>query len=307
MHPDGIRLLAREAEVDYRPDLWRDPAALARAAAGADALVVRNETRVDGRLLAAAPRLRVVGRLGSGLDNVDVEAARRRGVTVVYAPEAHADSVAEHALALLLALARRIPAADRHVRAGGWDRVAYQGTELRGKTLAVLGFGRVGRRVAVLARGLGMRVLAHHPRKPPDHPDWAAAGAEPVGLRELFAAADALSIHLPLTPATRRFVDARRLAWLRPGALLVNTGRGEVLDERALLVALRSGRLGGAALDVRRREPPPRPDPLARLPNVILTPHVAGLTQEAQRRVACQVAADVLRVLRGEPPQWPVP
>lgn len=307
MDETGLRLLRRRCDVEYAPDLWADPAGLRARLAGADALVVRNQTRVDDALLAAAPRLRVVGRLGAGLDNLDLPAARARRVTVVYAPEANADSVAEHTLALLLALARRLPEADRHTRAGGWARERFLGTELSGKTLAVLGLGRTGARVAARARALGMRVIAWHPRRAPDDPIWRRSGAMPAGERQCFAMADALTIHLPLTAETRGFVDRTRLGWLRPHALLVNTSRGEVVDEEALLEALRDGRLGGAALDVRRREPPPAPDPLAGLPNVILTPHVAGLTVEAQRRVAETVAADVLRVLAGRRPRFPAP
>lgn len=306
MEPAGLERLRQACRVTYRPRAWRDPR-LADLLRTADALVVRNHTRVDAGLLAAAPRLRVVGRLGAGLDNVDLKAAAAAGVTVVYAPDAATVSVAEHALALLLALARRIPAADRHVRAGGWRRQAFTGVELAGRTLGILGFGRIGREVARRARALGMEVIAWHPRLAHDDPVWRETGARPVAERELYAGAHALSIHLPLTPETRGLVDARRLGWLPRGALLVNTGRGEVVDEEALLRALRSGHLAGAALDVRRREPPPRPDPLASLPQVVLTPHVAAWTAEAQRRAALAVADDVLRVLAGLPPRHPAP
>lgn len=305
MDQAGIAILRRRAEVLYAPGLHREPVALRSALADADALVVRNETRVDRELLRAATRLRVVGRLGSGLDNVDLRAAAELGIPVVYAPEAGSDSVAEFTLALLLCLARRIPAADRDTRQGGWAREAFMGTDLAGKTLGVLGFGRIGRRVAVRASALGMEVLAYHPRLPPGDPAWRRWRARPVGERELFARADALAVHLPLTPETQGYLNRERLAWLKPGALLVSVGRGEVVDEAALAEALRAGHLAGAALDVRTREPPPQPDPLAELPNTILTPHIAAFTAEAQRRAALTVARDVLRVLEGRTPLWP--
>lgn len=317
MWPEGLAVLAEggaagAGAVRYDPDLHRRPEDLAAAlAGGARALVVRNRTRVDAALLKAAPRLRVVGRLGAGLDNVDVAACRRRGVEVVYAPDANAVSVAEMTLALVLALARRLPPADAHVRGGGWDREAFAGVELDGKTLGILGFGRVGRLVAERARAFGMALLTHHPRLAPDHPDLARLGVRLVPLADLLAGCDVLTVHLPLTAATRGLLDAAALARLRPGAFLVDVGRGGVVDEAALAGALEQGRLAGAALDVRAAEPPDPGDPvaarLARLPNVLLTPHVAGLTAEAQRRTCIGVARDVLRVLAGDPPVHPAP
>lgn len=309
--PGGAAGAGGEA-VRYDPDLHRRPGDLAAAlAAGARALVVRNRTRVDARLLAAAPALRVVGRLGAGLDNVDVAACRRRGVEVVHAPDANAVSVAEMTLALVLALARRLAPADAHVRGGGWERQAFAGMELDGKTLGILGFGRIGRLVAGRARAFGMRLLTHHPRLSAGDPDLVRLGVELVPLDDLLAGCDVLTVHLPLTPATRNLLDAAALARLRPGAHLVNVGRGGVVDEAALADALEQGRLAGAALDVRASEPPGAGDPVAarlnRLPNVLLTPHVAGLTAEAQRRTCLQVARDVLRVLAGEPPLLPAP
>jgi len=300
---DGLQGL----EVIYEPDLAERPAALREALAGCSGLVVRNRVRVDEDLLdAAGGSLRVVGRLGTGLDNVDVAAAQRRGIHVVYAPWANSASVAEHALALMLALARRLPALDAACRGGAWRRDA-SGIELRGLTLGILGYGAAGRHLAAAARALGMRVITHHPRRPPDHPDLAAAGVEWVDEETLLSQSHVLSVHLPQRPDTIGYLDRRRLALLPPGALLVNTGRGAVVDEAALAEALASGRLGGAALDVRAQEPPPRPDPLAAFDNVILTPHVAGLTAAAQARVGRQVAEDVRRVLAGLPPLRPAP
>ncbi len=309
--PEGLQVLGRAGAVRYDPELHRRAGELAAALAGAEALVVRNRTRVTADLLALAPRLRVVGRLGAGLDNVDVAACRRRGVEVVYAPAANAVSVAEMTLALLLALARRLPQADAHVRAGGWDRQAFAGTELAGKVLGILGFGRIGRLVAERARPFGLTLLTAHPRLAPEHPDLARLGVRLVTLDHLLAQSDFLVVLLPLNATTRGFLDARALARLKPGAFLIAVGRGGVVDEAALAAALEEGRLGGAALDVRAAEPPAPGDPvterLNRLPNVILTPHVAGLTEEAQRRTCAQVAEDVLRVLSGRPPLHPAP
>lgn len=294
-------------ETLYKPDLHAHPEALRRALAGCSGLVVRNRVRVDEKLLdAAGAHLSVIGRLGAGLDNVDVAAARRRGIEVVYAPWANSASVAEHALGLILALARRIPRLDASCRAGRWTRDA-SGWELRGRTLGILGYGAAGRFLAPAARALGMRVITHHPRRPPDHPDLAATGVAWVDEDTFWRRAEIVSIHLPGRPDTLGCVDARRLNLLPRGALLINTGRGGVIDEGALVEALRSGHLGGAALDVRAHEPPPHPDPLAAFENVILTPHVAGLTAAAQARVGRQVAEDVRRVLAGLPPLRPAP
>lgn len=299
--------LAPLGKVRYEAGLAGDREALAAAVAGAHALVVRNRTVVDAPLLARAPHLRVVGRLGAGLDNIDMEACRKRGIAVVYSPWGNAASVAEHTVALALALAKRLRAADAMARRDRWDRGALLGTELRGKTWGVVGYGNVGRLVAAAARGLGMACITHHPRKGPGHPDLAAAGVTWVPEEQLWASAHIISIHLPLRPGTHHYVNARRLALVQPGTLLINTSRGGVVDEAALLAALSAGRLAGAALDVREQEPPPRPDPLAAMEQVILTPHTAGLTVAAQDRVGRQVAEDIRRVLEGMPPLHPAP
>ncbi len=299
---EGLRVLRSAGRVEYDPALGRDPLALAARLQGAVALVVRNQTQVTAPLLALAPHLRVVGRLGAGLDNIDLEACARIGVQVVYAPAAAAVAVAEMTLALALALAKDLPAAVRLGRAGTWARGAYRGFELAGKTWGILGFGAIGREVARRARALGMRVVAHHPRKGPDHPDWRDLGVTPLSRQEVIALADVLSLHLPLTAEARHTIGRLELGCMKPTALLINTGRGGTLDEEALADALEKGRLAGAALDVREVEPPPAGDRLQTLENVILTPHLAGLTQEAQQRVCTGVASDVLRVLRGEEP-----
>lgn len=302
----ALALLRARGPVYCDPGLHLRPADLRAAVADAAALVVRNRTRVSADLLAAAPGLRVIGRLGTGLDNIDLGAAAQHGVAVVFAPGGNAVSVAEMTIGLILALAKKIPGASADTHRGGWHREKWSGMELAGKTLAILGLGRIGRLVAWRARSFGMRLAASHPRLRTGDPEIARLGVALLPLNDLLAAADILTIHLPLTPETRGLLDGHALRRMKPGALLVNAGRGGVIDERALLDALRSGRLGGAALDVRACEPP-RPDPLAGLPNVILTPHVAGLTREALERVDTSVAADVVRVLQGEAPRHPAP
>jgi phosphoglycerate dehydrogenase-like enzyme len=267
------------------------------------ALVVRNATRVDAGALERLPALSVVGRAGAGLDNIDVASAAAAGVAVTYAPAENTEATAEHTLALALALAHRIPELDADIRRGGWNR--RLGTELTGETWGVLGMGRIGRRVAALARGIGMRVLGHDPALGDE--DLASAGAEPRTLTGLVEEARVVSLHVPLLPETHGLVDAGLLARMRGDALLVNTARGELVDEAALLAALEAGRPAGAALDVRAPEPPGAGDPLAALPQVVLTPHVAGLSQEAQRRVTDVVARDMAAVLRGQDPVYPAP
>lgn len=292
---EPLEELARSHRVRRCPDAWQDRAQLRGLLGQARAVVIRNRTVIDGELLAAAPRLEVIGRAGVGFDNVDVSAADARGVVVVVPRGANAASVAEHTLALALGLSRQITEHDRAVRAGGWVRTP--GRELSGRTWALLGAGATGRAVARLAAALGMRVLAHDPYVDPVAA--AAAGIELVPLDALLASADVLSVHLPSTAQTRHLLREGTLGLLRPGCLLVNVGRGETLDEEALARALRSGHIAGAALDVRAQEPP-GPGPLDGMPNLIFTPHVAGITQESQQRILAVLAGDITNVLAGK-------
>jgi D-3-phosphoglycerate dehydrogenase/(S)-sulfolactate dehydrogenase len=289
-----LAALLRDRVVRREPAAWADREQLRALVAGARALLVRNRTAVDAELLGAAPRLEVVGRAGVGLDNIDVPAADELGVVVVAPLGANAVSVAEHTLALALALVRELPQHDAAVRAGGWDR--RPGRELAGRTWGLLGAGATGQAVARLAAALRMRVLGCDP-----YADPAAArvaGVELTGLAEVLGSADVLSVHLPLTPQTRNLLDAGALALLRPGTIVVSAGRGEVVDEAALAAALHSGQVGGAGLDVRAAEPPP-PGPLDGAPNVIFTPHVAGITVESQQRIMTVLAQDITAVLDG--------
>jgi D-3-phosphoglycerate dehydrogenase len=273
----------------------RAPEALANDLADADALLVRSATKVDARLLAAAPRLRIVARAGTGVDNVDVEAASSRGILVVNAAGANSISVAEHACALMLALARAIPSADRAMKEGRWEKKAFLGTELRGKTLGVAGFGRIGQEVAQRARAFGMHVIAHDPFISADLA--ARFGVELVSIDELCAASDYLTLHLPATADTHHLFDDKRFARCKHGIRLINTARGELVDEGALRRAIEAGIVAGAGLDVFEKEPP-ADWALAQLPQVIATPHIAASTEEAQELVGHETAETVRNFLR---------
>lgn len=261
----------------------------------AHGLLVRSATRVTPDLLAAAPLLRAVGRAGVGVDNIDLPACTRRGVAVFNAPAGNTVSAAELAFALMLAAMRRVPEADRSVRAGEWARSRFNGSELQGKTLGLVGAGRIGGEVARRARAFQMRILIYDPFLTPERVlELEGRGAE---LEELLREADVVTLHVPLTDSTRGLLDRRRVALMKPTAYLVNASRGGVVDEDALAEALSEGRLGGAALDVYTREPLPEDSPLRSAPNLILTPHLGASTQEAQERVATEVARAVRRAL----------
>ena len=298
MDEAAVAALSARFEVRYDPALVDARDRLLQACAGADALIVRNRTRVDAALLAAAPRLRAVGRLGVGLDNIDVPACEARGIAVLPATGANARSVAEYVVAAALLLLRGAYGHSAEVAAGAWPRNALSGgLEAAGRTLGIVGFGGIGQLTAQLARGLGMRAAACDAALPPHAPIWTETGVEPLELDELLARSDVVTLHLPLTPQTAGLFDAARLARMKPGAILVNTARGGIVDEAALAAALRSGALRGAALDVFADEPLAAGGPLAGAPNLILTPHIAGLTSEANERVSSLVAQRVAQAL----------
>ena len=255
--------------------------------ADADALVVRSATKVTAALLEKAGRLRVIGRAGVGVDNVDVDAATRRGVLVMNTPGGNSVSVAEHTLALMLGLARAVPQANASIHAGKWEKSAFSGTEMRGKTIGLIGLGRVGTEVARRARALEMKVLAHDPFVTP-----AAAAeveVELVPLDDLLRRSDVISLHTSLSAQTEKLIDAAAIAKMKKGVRLINCARGELIDEAALAEALKSGHVAGAALDTFAKEPP-KDSPLVGLPNVIATPHIAGSTAEAQEEVGTAIA-----------------
>jgi D-3-phosphoglycerate dehydrogenase len=298
---DGLALLRPHAHVEV---VAGDRDALRRHLPEADALLVRSETRVTSELLGLASRLRVIGRAGAGVDTIDVDAATARGIVVVNAPGGNAVAAAEHSLALMFALARRVSAADASMKRGEWRRGAYVGTELTGKTLGLVGLGRVGSEVARRALGLAMRVLVFDPYVPDEHARHL--GLEPVDLEPLLSASDFVSLHVPLTEGTRNIMSPARLACMQPTAFLINCARGGLVDEPALIAALDSGRLAGAGIDVYPHEPVAADDPLPRHPRVVATPHLGASTVEAQVQVAVQVATEVLAVLDGRPTQFAV-
>ncbi len=298
---DGLALLRPHAQVEV---VTGDREMLQRRLSDADALLVRSETRVTADLLANARRLRVIGRAGAGVDTIDVDAATARGIVVVNAPGGNAVAAAEHALALMFALARRISSADASLKRGEWLRSAYVGTELTGKTLGLIGLGRVGSEVARRALGLDMHVLVYDPYVPDEHARHL--GLEPVELDLLLETADVVSLHVPLIESTRGIVGKDQIARMRSGAFLINCARGGLVDEKALLTALDEHRLAGAGLDVYSVEPVPADDPLPRHPNVVATPHLGASTVEAQANVATQVAHEVIAVLEGRPAQFAV-
>lgn len=288
----AFETLSTRLRVERDPQLCSDRDRLVERARGARGIVVRNRTQVDAELIAALPDLEVVGRAGVGLDNIDLGAADHAGVVVVAALGANALSVAEHTLALALALARDIVVHDRKVRRGVWERTP--GSEIAGRTWGLLGAGATGQAVGRVAGALGARVIAYDPAGP----ELAGTGIELTGLDQVIEKSDVLSIHLPSTPQTRNLVDADLLRRMRSSALLVNVGRGDVVDEAALADALESGQIAGAALDVRASEPPEQ-GRLEKLDNVVLTPHIAGITDEAQERIVELLANDIETLFAG--------
>ncbi|HST41205.1 MAG TPA: NAD(P)-dependent oxidoreductase [Conexibacter sp.] len=301
------RAAAAAAGADLLSLDGHDPARIAAVGRGAAAIFVYHAT-IDAELLDQLPQLRVVARCGSGYDKVDVEAAHARGVEVVYVPDYGTEDVADHTLALLLACARRVPQSDRALRAGQWLPYAGLGPmqRLRGGTFGLLGFGRIARAAAKRAHAFGMELLVHDPGV--DDVLLAQAGAVRArDLADLLERVDALSIHLPLTPATHRLIGAPELAAMKPGALLVNTSRGEIVDEDALAAALAGGHLGGAGLDVFEVEPLPQDSPLIGLESAVVTPHSAAFSEQALAELRSRALDDALRVLAGEQPRNPVP
>ncbi|MDE3100148.1 MAG: hydroxyacid dehydrogenase [Verrucomicrobiota bacterium] len=290
--------LKKKFAVTIEPDLWKSPDKIKALLPKCRALIVRNQTRVNADLLSAAAQLQVIGRAGAGLDNIEVPAATARGIVVASTPDQNSISVAELTLALILALARKLPAADRHAKNGGWERRRFVGAELYGKNFGVVGLGRIGFLTALRARALGMNILAHDAYISPDAVAASETRAQLMEMDTLLARADFVSCHMPLTPETQHFFNYDRFCRMKPSAFFLNLARGEVADENGLIRALQEKRIAGAALDVREKEPP-APGPLEEMENVILTPHIAAFTREAQERVVAAVCHDVAAVLEG--------
>ena len=297
---EEMEALKRAFDVAFEQELWKSQEKLLERIGEFRAIIVRNQTKVDRELIGAAKKLEVIGRAGVGLDNIDVKAASDAGIVVAFTPEQNAISVAELAIGLMLSLARHIPAADASAKAGKWERQLFTGTELFGKTLGLIGLGRIGFLVAMRARAFGMRVIAHDTFISPDSVLVAESGATLVSMDELLGRSDVISVHVPSTPATQKLIDAPKFAKMKSNALFINTSRGEVVDEVALVAALREKRIVGAALDVRAKEPPVSGE-LETMPNVVLVPHIAAFTREGQSRVVSSICRDVAGVLRGEP------
>lgn len=287
IHEDGIKALREFAEVDVKTDL--EPKGLAECIADYDVLIVRSATKVTREVIEGG-RLKLIVRAGVGLDNIDLEAAKARGVKVFNTPEAPTVAVAELALGLMLAWARRIPRADTSMRQGRWEKSELMGTELRGKTLGIIGTGRVGKAVASRAKAFGMRLLAYDVLL--DREFAEEVGLQYVDMQTLLRESDYVTLHVPLIPQTKHMIGERELELMKPTAVLVNVARGGIVDEEALIRALREKKIAGACLDVYEEEPP-KDSPLLHLPNVVLTPHLGASSAEAQREASVLAAKKI--------------
>lgn len=301
LNESGQAILRAKAEVDDRPNI--SPEELLNVVGEYDGLIVRGRTKVTASVFAAARKLKVVGRAGVGVDNIDLDSARAHSVTVVNAPKSTTLAVAELTLGLLLAVARSIPYADSTMKRGEWVKKQLEGVELRGKTLGIIGMGNIGSAVGRMATALGMNAIGYDPLYSSE--EIEARGAEQVTLNELYARADFITLHVPLNDSTRAMINAQSLAMMKKGVRLVCAARGGVIDEAALLEALNSGQVAAAGLDVFAKEPPGL-TPLVAHPNVVATPHIGAQTQEAQVRASEDIATEVLKALKGEALRWRV-
>jgi D-3-phosphoglycerate dehydrogenase / 2-oxoglutarate reductase len=301
LEENGQSILRQSAQVDDRPGISAEE--LLTIIADYDALIVRGRTKVNQSVFDAGKNLKIVGRAGVGVDNIDLNAAKTCKVTVVNAPVATTVAVAELTFAMLLALVRELPRADASMKAGKWLKKELEGAELFGKVLGVLGFGRIGAAVGKRAAAFDMKVIAYDPLLSPDQ--IRARGADPVSLDDLYRQADLLTVHVPLTDQTRAMLGAEAFGKMKKGVRIVCAARGGVIDENALLAALESGQVAGAALDVFATEPP-GDSPMVQHPKVIATPHIGAQTAEAQQRAAADISSEVLSGLRGDTLRWKV-
>ena len=298
MDQAAVDQLASQRATRYAPALADDQAAIPAAMADIQALIVRNRTQVTAELLASAPQLKVVGRLGVGLDNIDLEACKARNIRVIPATGANTLSVAEYVVTNALILLRNAYQAKDAMMAGAWPRAACSGREVAGRVLGLIGYGAIAQKTAELGRAMGMQIAAYDPVLPADHPSWQQAQrCETLG--DLLTTADAVSLHVPLLPATRHMINADSLADMKPGAVLINAARGGVVDDAALAQALREGRIAGAAFDVFETEPltAEAAAMFDGLPNLVLTPHIAGVTEDSNQRASAMIAESVLSEL----------
>lgn len=301
LNEKGFEILTQSAQVDDRAGI--SPKELIKEIGDYDALIVRGGTQVNAEVFSAASNLKVVGRAGVGVENIDLAAANKNNVTVVNSPYATTRAVAEHALALLFSLARSIPAADGTMKSGLWQKKQFIGIEIKDKVLGIIGIGHIGNVVAQMAYSLGMQIIGYDPY-------IAAAeiehrGAKPVTIQELFSQSDFISVHVPLSPETRGMINGESFGTMKRGVRLICTARGGIVEETALLAALESGQVAGAALDVFAEEPPGM-SALVSHPKVIATPHIGAQTEEAQSRAAVDIAKEILAALEGEPLRWKI-
>jgi len=301
LNESGQVALRAVAQVDDRTDISASD--LLKVIEPYDAMIVRGRTKVTAELFTAAKRLRVVGRAGVGVDNINLDAARQHGVTVVNAPKSTTLAVAELTIGLMLAVARSIPRADQAMKGGAWIKNQLEGIELRGKTLGIIGMGNIGSAVGRLGIALGMQVQAYDPLFSAD--EIEARGARPISLKDLYTTSDFITLHVPLTESTRGMINAEALGQMKPGVRLICDARGGVIDETALLEALNSGQVAAAGLDVFAKEPSGLTELVAH-PNVVATPHIGAQTEEAQVRAAEDIASEVLAALRGEDLRWKI-
>ncbi len=295
IHEEGLKNMRKAGfEVDANPTI--DSETLKKIVADYEALIVRSRTKVTRQIIEAGTRLKAIGRAGAGLDNIDVEAAKKKGIVVLNTPEALANAVAELTVGLLISLARSISLADRTMKEGKWIKKELTGWQLKGKTLGTIGLGNIGERVARVSKAFGMNILITK-RTPPTQELLEELAAKFVSLEELLRQSDVITLHVPLTLETHHMIGARELELVKDGAFLINTSRGAIVDEKALLEALRSGKLGGAALDVYEVEPPKDLE-LIKLPNVVCTAHIGAQTREAQKEAGTMIAEKVANLLK---------
>jgi D-3-phosphoglycerate dehydrogenase len=301
LNEKGLAILTHSAQADDKTGISAEE--LPEIVGDYDALIVRGRTKVTDAIFKAAPRLKVVGRAGVGVDNIDLAAAQSQGVMVVNAPTATTIAVAEHTLALMLSLIRHVPRADATMKSGLWEKKKLVGTELSGKTLGIIGMGNIGSGVAQRAAAFGMEILGYDPFL--DREQIEVRGATAVSLDDLYARSDFISLHIPLSPKTRNLINGQTIGYMKRGVYLICAARGGVIDETALLNALESGQIAGAALDVFSTEPPGLTALVAH-PHVVATPHIGAQTAEAQVRAAVDISEEVLAALKGEPLRWKI-
>ena len=301
LKPQGIHILERDAEVDDQNGISMKE--LEGVISQYDAMIVRGRTKVTAALFELATQMKVVGRAGVGVDNIDLAAAQSNQVTVVNSPMATTLAVAEHTMALMMTLIRELPKADAALKSGRWIKKQLSGTEINGKVLGIIGMGRIGFAVSERARAFGMFILGYDPFLSDE--DIMRRGAEPVGLEDLFSRSDFISLHLPLSPSTRNMIDGQAIGHMKKGVRIICAARGGIIDETALLAGLESGQVAGAGLDVFAEEPPGLTALVAH-PKVVVTPHIGAQTEEAQVRAAQDIATEVLAALQGEPLRWKI-